>query len=145
MVKVILTEIRHFECPNEKVEENGLVTKSSILSKESLGWPNTQIHIYTNTVFAKKCWYFTRKRSQSCWGFDPYGGPSKKIVPPSQGDPGANTDQRDSLGLARNTPKKFFFSERKRPKKGEKSGAGPLSWKSNLKSSTKREIWHQRI
>ena len=59
MVKVILTEIRHFECPNEKVED-GL--KSSILSKESLGWQNhkykytnTQIHIYTNTVFAKKC------------------------------------------------------------------------------------------
>ena len=49
-VKVILTEIRHFECPNEKVEENGLVTKSSILSMESLGWPNTQIqiHKYTN-------------------------------------------------------------------------------------------------
>ena len=50
MVKVILTEIRHFECPNEKVEENRLVTKSSILSMESLGWPNTQIqiHKYTN-------------------------------------------------------------------------------------------------
>ena len=50
MVKVILAEKRHFECPNEKVEENGLVTKSSILSKESLGWPNTQIqiHKYTN-------------------------------------------------------------------------------------------------
>ena len=48
MVKVILAEV--FECPNEKVEENGLVTKSSILSKESLGWPNTQIqiHKYTN-------------------------------------------------------------------------------------------------
>ena len=51
IVKVILAEKRHFECPNEKVEENGLVTKSSILSKESLGWPNTQIkiHKYTNT------------------------------------------------------------------------------------------------
>ena len=50
MVKVILAEIRHFECPNEKVEENRLVTKSSILSMESLGWPNTQIqiHKYTN-------------------------------------------------------------------------------------------------
>ena len=45
MVKVILAEIRHFECPNEKVEENRLVTKSSILSMESLGWPNTQIQI----------------------------------------------------------------------------------------------------
>ena len=41
----------HLECPNKKVEENGLVTKSSILSMESLGWPNTQIqiHKYTNT------------------------------------------------------------------------------------------------
>ena len=41
----------HLECPNEKVKENGLVTKSSILSMESLGWPNTQIqiHKYTNT------------------------------------------------------------------------------------------------
>ena len=46
MVKVILAEKRHFECPNEKVEENGLVTKSSILSKESLGWPNRQIQIH---------------------------------------------------------------------------------------------------
>ena len=33
------------------------------------------------------------------------GCPAKKIVPPSQGVPGANSDQRDSLGLARNTPK----------------------------------------
>ena len=49
-VKVILTEIRHFECPNEKVEENGLVTKSSILSMESLGWPNTQIQIHKYAI-----------------------------------------------------------------------------------------------
>ena len=56
MVKVILAEIRHFECPNEKVEENRLVTKSSILSMESLGWPNTQIqiHKYTNTLLLKR-------------------------------------------------------------------------------------------
>ena len=37
MVKVILAEKRHFECPNEKVEENGLVTKSSNWSEMSLG------------------------------------------------------------------------------------------------------------
>ena len=51
MVKVILTEIRHFECPNQKIYENRLVTKCSNLSKESLRWPNTQIqiHKYTNT------------------------------------------------------------------------------------------------
>merc|ERR1711963_629194 len=51
MVKVILTEIRHFECPNQKIYENRLVTKCSNISKESLRWPNTQIqiHKYTNT------------------------------------------------------------------------------------------------
>ena len=74
MVKVILTEIRHFECPNEKVEENGLVTKSSILSKESLGWPNTQIqiHKYTNTVWAESedrhdmCYIFEKLMLRGC-------------------------------------------------------------------------------
>ena len=45
----------HLECPNKKVEENGLVTKSSNWSEMSLGWPNTQIqiHKYTNTVWVK--------------------------------------------------------------------------------------------
>ena len=40
-----------FIVPGQKIEENGLVTKSSNLSEESLGRPNTQIqiHKYTNT------------------------------------------------------------------------------------------------
>ena len=74
MVKVILTEIRHFECPNQKILENGLVTKSSNLSKESLRWPNTQIqiHKYTNTVWTESedghdiCYIFEKPRVQGC-------------------------------------------------------------------------------
>ena len=148
MVKVILTEIRHFECPNEKVEENGMVTKCSNLSKESLGWPNTQIykytntqiHIYTNTVFAKKCWYFTRKRSQICWGFDPYGGPSKKnCTTISRGSRGKFWPMTLADTRSEHPEKVVFLNE-----KGWKSGARPLSRKSHLKSSKKREIWRQR-
>ena len=72
------------------------------------------------------------------------GGPAKKIVPPSQGVPGANSDRWDALGLARNTPKEWFFWT-KEAERGWKSGARPLSRKSNLKSSTKQEFWRQRI
>ena len=67
MVKVILTEIRHFECPNQKIYENRLVTKCSNLSKESLRWPNTQIqiHKYTNTV-----WTESEERHDMCYIFE---------------------------------------------------------------------------
>ena len=61
MVKVILTEIKHFECLNEKVEENEQVTKVPFYLRRVLDgqihkykYTNTQIHINTNTVFAKK-------------------------------------------------------------------------------------------
>ena len=98
MVKVILTEIMHFECPNEKVEENELVTKSSNLSEESLGWPNTQIQIhkytYTKIQFLPKSAQILHERDhQFTRSFTRRGLRVKKIVPPSQGVPGANSDQ----------------------------------------------------
>ena len=67
MVKVILTEIRHFECPNQEIYENRLVTKCSNLSKESLRWPNAQIQIdkYTNTV-----WTESEDRHDICYIFE---------------------------------------------------------------------------
>ena len=102
-----------------EVEENGLVTKSSNLSEESLGWPNTQIQIhkctYTQIQFLPKCADKSAERDhQFTRSFTRRGPRVKKIVPPSQGVPGANSEQRDSLGLARNT-KVFFLNE-----KGEK-------------------------
>ena len=73
MVKVILAEIRHFECPNKKVEENGLVTKSSNLSEESLGWPNTQIQ------FLPKSADILQERDHKVAGpLTRMGGPAKK-------------------------------------------------------------------
>ena len=99
MVKVILAEIRHFECPNEKVEENRLVTKSSILSMESLGWPNTQIHKYVHLSPNLHIHYVQlstslHERDHKVAGhLTCMGCPAKKIVPPSQGVPGANSDQ----------------------------------------------------
>ena len=84
MVKVILTAIRHFECPNEKVEENGLVTKSSILSEESLGWPNTQIqilkYIYTQIQFLPKSADILHERDHKVAGaLTRMGAPAKKL------------------------------------------------------------------
>ena len=98
MVKVTLTEMRHFECPNEKVEENGLVTKNFNLSEDSLGWPNTQIQIhkytYTQIQFLPKSAEKSAERDhQFTQGFTRRGLRVKKIVPPSQGVPGANSDQ----------------------------------------------------
>ena len=100
--------------------------------------PNLHIHyVQLSTSLHERDHQFTRR-------FTRRGCRVKKIVPPSQGVPGANSDRWDSLGLARNTPKEWFFWT-KEAERGWKSGARPLSRKSNLKSSTKQEFWRQRI
>ena len=72
-----------------------------------------------------------------------FAGTVNFFFPTSRGVPGAYSDQRHSVTLAWNTPKKcpFWLKEAER---GWKSGATPLSWKSGWKPSTRREFWAQR-
>ena len=99
----------------------------------------------TSTNHSFHSWKSLNERDHKVAGhLNCMGCPAKKIVPPSQGVPGANSDRWHSLPLARNTPKEWFFWT-KEAERGWKSGARPLSRKSNLKSSTKQEFWRQRI
>ena len=72
-----------------------------------------------------------------------FAGTANFFFPTFGGVLGAYSDQRHSVTLTWNTPKKCLFWL-KEAERGWKSGATPLSWKSGWKPSTRREFWAQR-
>jgi len=84
---------------------------------------NTQIHKYTYSFYQKVLKKSAERAHQFTRGFTRRGPRVKKIVPPSPGCSGANSDRWHSLG----TPRKVFFFWTKKAEKGRKSGARPLS------------------
>ena len=96
------------------------------------------------TVWVKMSERVKRKRSQKLLGHAHYGRPSKNFFCTCQRGLGGMSSPiiwqiRKSFFLA-----KLGHQSRKRAERGWKSEAGPLSWKSGWKPSTRREFWAQR-
>ena len=130
------------------------LVRESLLDQNALGWwlvvftlspgpRKAEINVFSEGL-SENDWKRLNERDHK---FDtPCKSMGRRVnlfSPTSQGVPGAYSDQRHSLTLAWNTPKKcpFWLKEAER---GWKSGATPLSWKSGWKPSTRREFWAQR-